>query len=203
VPTVRTRSLILAALRALSALVVGEVTPQPALPAAPRFPSDQVLGVDGWRAGDAHVNLTNGNAYLVRFYERDGAAASLTFELTTGPTGKNVYHASAEVPYLGNGYTVEAAPSELTSRLAPAESAFVARSGVRGWLEVHAYGERRGLVANLAAGWALVALDLLLGRSNDYYLERVVAPLGADPEATVDLALALFPRVAVWYESTP
>lgn len=163
------------------------------------MPSAALLAVDGWQAGDASVNLANGNAYLVRSYERGGAP--LTFELTTGPTGKNIYRAPAEVPYLGNGYTVEAAPASVTDRLAPGESAFVARSGARAWLEVHAYGERRGVIGNLVAGWALVAFDLVLGRSNDYYLERVVAPLDGDPGSAVDLAHSLFPRVSAWYHS--
>jgi hypothetical protein len=161
-----------------------------------------VLAVDGWQESDAHLNLGNGNAYVVCSYTRGDTLAPLTFELTTGPTGKSVYRADATVPYLGGGYTIEPAPSDITARLAPADSAFVARSGPRAWLEVHTYGERRGVVGNLLAGWALVAFDLLLGRSNDYYLERVVAPLDADREATVDLAHALFPRVAAWYEST-
>ncbi|MBV9170164.1 MAG: hypothetical protein JOZ81_08795, partial [Chloroflexi bacterium] len=128
-PTVRTRSLILAALLAPSALLVGAVGPGAATPTAPRFPGDAVLAVDGWQAGDAHVDLANGNAYLVRSYQRDGTP--LTFELTTGPAGKTVYRASAEVPYLGNGYTVESAPAEVTARLGPGASAFVARSGAR------------------------------------------------------------------------
>jgi hypothetical protein len=163
-------------------------------------PGDAELAVNGWQASDASLSLANGNAYLVRSYERGGAA--LTFELTTGPTGKNIYRAPAEVPYLGNGYTVEAAPPSVTDRLAPSESAFVARSGARAWLEVHAYGERRGVIGNLVAGWALVAFDLVLGRSNDYYLERVVAPLDAGPAAAVDLAHSLFPRVSAWYQSS-
>jgi hypothetical protein len=200
VPTVRTRSLILAALLAPSALLVGAARPRPPVPTAPRVPTDAVLAVDGWQAGDAQVNLANGNAYVVRSYVRDGAPS--TFELTTGPTGKTVYRASPEVPYLGNGYTVEAAPASVTERLAPGESAFVARSGARAWLEVHAYGERRGVVGNLIAGWALVAFDLLVGRSNDYYLERVVAPLDGDPAGAVDLAHSLFPRVSAWYEAS-
>ncbi|MBV9355836.1 MAG: exosortase-associated EpsI family protein [Chloroflexi bacterium] len=199
-PTLRTRSLILAALLAPSALLVGAVRPGLTVPAAPRVPSEAVLTVDGWQAGDALVNLANGNAYLVRSYARQGAP--LTFELTTGPTGKTVYRASPTVPYLGNGYTVEAAPASVTDRLAPGESAFVARSVARAWLEVHAYGERRGVVGNLIAGWALVAFDLLLGRPNDYYLERVVAPLDADPAGAVELAHGLFPRVSAWYEAT-
>ena len=52
----------------------------------------------------------------------------------------------------------------------------------------------------------MYGLDTLVGRSNDYYLLRIIAPLtgrdaARDAQQAVQLADTVFPRVAAWYGS--
>jgi hypothetical protein len=219
VQTVRARCLILAALFAPTAWLVGAMQP-PAVAPAPgaagataasaaagstptaRWPSDDATyAVPGWTVGDADVERLNGNVYLTRTYARDDGTTA-RFTLTTAPSGKTIYRAGADVPYLGTGYTVEPAPAAVTAALAPGEGALVARGGGRAWLQIHAYGERRGLLGNGPAAWGWLAFDLLLGHQNAYYLARLVtayAPGEPTPSAAVALAEALFPRIQAWY----
>ena len=71
---------------------------------------------------------------------------------------------------------------------------------------LYTFGERRGLLGNGWLGWAMYGLDTLVGRSNDYYLLRIIAPLtgrdaARDAQQAVQLADTVFPRVAAWYGS--
>jgi hypothetical protein len=190
---VKARALVLAAVFALGAALLINVE-GPQVDAAPRYPLD-TLAVDGWRTDQPNVEGRTGVAFVTRDYQRtsDGARASLT--LTTSAQAKLVYRAGADVPLLGNGYTVE--PLTSTSE----RSALIARRGSEAWLQVATFGERRGTFGNGAQAWALAVFDTVLGHSNDYYLARVVVPYtGADSEATAtQLADTLFPRVAAYY----
>jgi hypothetical protein len=77
------------------------------------------------------------------------------------------------------------------------------RRGDKGWLQVYAYGERRGLEGNGVVGWALAVFDTVLGRPNDYYLMRVLVPTTTDTSDAIkragEAADVLFPRVTDWY----
>jgi hypothetical protein len=67
-------------------------------------------------------------------------------------------------------------------------------------LQVSIYGERRGQFGAGTVAWGLTVVDSLLGRANDYYLARLVAPYDESTAATVSgLADTLFPRLAAYY----
>jgi hypothetical protein len=201
VQTVRARCLILALMFAPTAWLVGAM--QPVGAAAARWPVEAALyAVPGWQVGPLSVERANGYTYATRVLGRpDAPPVRLT--ITTDTSGKGIYRAGPGVPYLGSGYTVEAPPSTLQAALGPGEGALVARSGSNQWFDVHAYGERRGLLGNGPAAWGWLGLDLLLGRPNDYYLVRLVTTYAADDpasaQATVALANELLPRIAAWY----
>jgi hypothetical protein len=77
------------------------------------------------------------------------------------------------------------------------------RRGEEGWLQLYAYGERRGLIGNGATGWAMAVFDTVIGQPRDYYLLRILVPTANNtPEAirrASEVADVLFPRVADWY----
>jgi hypothetical protein len=199
VNNVQWRALILTALfAAASGLLVGVNAPQ--VEATPRYAlDDATYTVPGWTASRASVDGRPGVVFVTRVYVApDGAQARLT--ITTSPQAKLVYRASADVPFLGNGYTIEAVPAEVVSPR-PDRTAQIARRGGEAWLQIAAFGERRGVLGNGPAGWSLAVFDMLLGHANDYYLSRVLVPYAESASAANAVALAdtLFPRLAAFY----
>ena len=183
------RALVLSAVFALGAVLLFNVN-APQVDAAPRYPAD-AFTVDGWRASQPSIEGRPGVAFVTRDYVRsvDGVRASLV--ITTSAQAKLVYRAGADVPLLGNGYTVET--------LSP--STLIARRGNEAWLQIAAFGERRGAFGNGVTAWSLAVFDTVLGRTNDYYLARVVMPYTDAATVATASALAedLFPRVANFY----
>lgn len=194
------RYLVLAALFAVAALAVSVLNAAPAVDPTPRFPSDDAtFVVSGWTVAPAHVEGRGDTAFVTREYRRaDGTTAEVG--ITTAPYPKTVYRADPDVPFLGSGYTVEAAPADLPLR--PGWQTLVARRGDDTWLQIAMYGEQRGTLGNQTVAWAFAIFDTLLGRENDYYLVRVLVPYSpARPSVATaaDLADSVFPRIAAWY----
>jgi hypothetical protein len=193
------RALILTALfAAASGLLLSVSAPQ--VEATPRYAlDDSIYSVPGWTVSQANVDGRPGVLFVTRVYVGpDGTQARLN--VTSSPQAKLVYRAGADVPFLGNGYTIETAPADVVAPL-PDRTAQIARRGNETWLQVAAFGERRGMLGNGPAGWSLAVFDMLLGHANDYYLSRVLVPYSASPSAVnaVALADALFPRLAAFY----
>jgi hypothetical protein len=199
-PAIAPRALWLALVFGIAAVLLVVIDRQPDSNAA-RWPTQpDMFAVDGWAAGPETVEALNGNHYISRSYRSQSARASLS--ITTAPEAKSVYRAGAAVPWLGNGYTAEQASTSLVPPSNARQALIVRREGELGLL-VFAYGERRGLVGSGLPGWALVIVDAVLGRQNDYYLLRLYAPLSQlDASATqpvAELADTLFPRLAGFY----
>jgi len=197
---VAVRGLVLAVVFALSAGVLVAIDRQPDVQEA-RWPSESALfAVDGWTAGPANVDLQNSTHYVIRNYA--SAAGRAQMSITTSTEAKRVYRAGATIPFEGNGFSVEQVPPSLVS-LSPGRAAVLVRRENELGLLLYTYGERRGRVGNGIPGWALVALDSVVGTPNEYYLLRVYAPLSElDPAAAgavATLADTLFSRVADWY----
>lgn len=195
------RCLILIGLFAASALLLAGIDgPRPGTEA--RWPSEAATyTVDGWTASSTRVDTAHGVTFATTIVRRaDGLIAEVA--LATSPEAKRIYRAGAEVPFLGNGYTVDPAPPSLVPP-APERGALLVRRGNDLRLLLHTYGERRGLLGHGPLAWGAVALDAVAGRPNDYYRIAVLAPLGGlDPRAArevTSLADALFPRLATWY----
>lgn len=175
---------------------------EPRAAAAPRWPTDDGLyQVPGWAVGPAAVESAWGTDHVTRTYQR-ASGPPATFALSTTPVAKSLYKSDADVPFLGSGFSVDAAPPSVVQP-APGRGAVIAYRGGEAWLMLYAFGERRGLLGNGAVGWGMAALDGLLARPNDYYLLRLLVPLAgmdaAPPTEAVALADTLFPRVAAWY----
>jgi hypothetical protein len=194
------RGLVLAVVFALSAGVLTVIDRQPNAYEA-RWPEENSLfAVDGWSASPANVELQNSTYYIIRNYS--SAAGRAQVSITTSAEAKRVYRAGATIPFEGNGFTVDQVPPSLVSPSSGRSAVLVRRESEVGLL-LYAYGERRGLVGNGIPGWALVALDSVIGRPNDYYLLRVYAPLSDEDASTASVVAALadtlFARVAAWY----
>jgi hypothetical protein len=162
--------------------------------------NDGAYHVPGWAAGPIAVSHEHGVDFVSSTYRSvDGMVAYLT--IATSPDAKEVYRASAEVPFLGSGYSVET----LVSGAPPGANAiaFVARKDYDNWLVYAANGERRGLVGNGIVGWALAILDGMLGRPNDYFMLTLRVPVRPDDirglARAAALADELFPQLARWY----
>jgi hypothetical protein len=202
-PATTARCLILAAFLALGNLLLLGIG-QTRVARDARWPgaeAQQLYAVSGWTPQAPEVQPVYGTALLQREYTRpDGAPALLV--LTTTPEAKRVYKAGAEVPFLGNGYSVQPAPPGLVPP-GPGRSALIARRGEETWLVLSTFGERRGRLGNGVLGWGLVALDSTLGIPNDYYRASVMAPVSGlaaeDAAPVVTLADILFERLAGWY----
>lgn len=164
-----------------------------------RWPlADAVYAVDGWTVGPEHQE---DSGFITRAYSSpDGRVVTLSLFSNQAP---KLYGAGAEVPFLGSGYTVQAAPAGLTSSLASGVHMLVARQGADEYLVAYAYGERRGLLGNGPLAWSLAISDGLLGRENDYYKLYLSARADAsDANAGSEvsqLAGSLFPRIAAFY----
>jgi hypothetical protein len=176
-----------------------------ATPEAARWPTDDsVYAVDGWTLGQARVDIAPAQFRVVsRTYTRaDGTSAELA--LWTSPDAKRIYRAGPEVPYLNAGYRAEPAPVGLVPA-ATRREALLLRKDSATWLELHAYGERRGMLGAGLQAWAGVVLDSLVGRPNDYYLIRLTLPLVGDISGRARDAAHLMdvvaPRLSAWYAS--
>jgi hypothetical protein len=184
------RSVVLIAVLLVAATLV-MATGGPRATANPRWPtSDALFTVDGWMSGAEHVDYANGATFVSRTFVRsDAAPSTLTVVTNTSP---KLFVAGAEVPFLGTGYDV----SPVDGR-----QALIASRGSERWLVVYAYGERRGLVGGGFMGWGLALFDGVFGRPNDYYKLYLTTALGENDSAqqSVELADALFPRIANWY----
>lgn len=192
------RALVLSVLFVAAAILLAGVR-APRVEAAPRFPTDDAAyAVDGWKVSAESVEGRTGVLYVTRgFQHTDGTPARLT--ITTSPQAKLAYKAAADVPFLGNGYSVESAPADSVAPRAN-RSAQIARRGTETWLQIATFGERRGALGNGALGWGLAVFDTLLGRPNDYYLARILVVFQPGSTArAVELADALFPRLAEFY----
>jgi hypothetical protein len=185
-------------------LAVTLLSDTPDASASPRWPEDPaVLGIADWSIGPTSAEAANGSVYVSRDYHSLSSDLTATLTISTSPVAKGIYRAGPEVPFLGSGYSVEPAPFSLVPAAAD-RGALVARRGQDRFLAIHTYGERRGRFGNGAIAWGLDILDTVLGRSNDYYLARVVVRLDGDNDAeraSLAMALAddLFPRIATWY----
>ena len=199
--TFQHRCLILAALlAAASVIMVGFDRPQ--APRAARYPAeDAIFMVGDWEVGPPTTESANGVTIMSRMYWRaDGMVVSLT--LSTSPEAKRIYRAGADVPLLGNGYTVNPAPPSLVPP-ADARAAIIAQRGGELGLLLYGYGERRGFLGNGLQGWGLALFDATLARPNDYYVARAFTRLdGRDPSVlpdVVSLVGTVFPRLEGWY----
>ena len=200
------RASVLIALLGGSLWLLTASRPSQGVEAGPRWPPDDAtFVVDGWRAGAASLEAANGNAYVSRTYTAADDGLSATLVITTGAAAKRVYRAGAEVPLLGNGYSVAPGPGGLVDGM-PRAGTLEARRGVERWLQIHVYGEQRGMLGNGPLAWSLAVTDTVLGRANDYYLLRLLVPMSADGQPDVrqvtnatTLARVLFPRIAAWY----
>jgi hypothetical protein len=170
----------------------------------PRWPvSETVYGVDRWVAGPLN-SKDNGNntRELSRTFTGATGGPVAAFTMFTNPAPK-LYGAGAEVPFLSNGYSVEAVSRDLLPKEADGIGALIARKGSEQWLVMYAYGERRGLLGNGAVPWTFALLDGILGQPNDYYKVYLAARVEQldSPAATevAQLAQVLFPRIATWY----
>ncbi len=194
-----TRPLVLAAMLAVGALLMVAVNAPPG-DVAPRFPPESsAFAIDGWRVGEARVEGRPGVAFVSRDYERASDRARATLVITTSAQSKLVYRAGADVPLLGSGFTVESLDS------VPNRSARIARRGAEAWLQIATFGERRGAFGNGPLAWSLSVFDTVLGRSNNYYLARILVPYtdanrDVSAAAATELADTLFPRLAKYYE---
>jgi hypothetical protein len=160
---------------------------------------DAAYQVPSWRAGALAFEQAHGVDFLSRTYRGDrGAPVILT--IATSAEAKNIYRTGPEVPFLGSGYTIEAAPGD--SGLARS-SAFIARKGDSTLLVIAAHGERRGLLGNGPGAWGAAVFDKLAGRANSYFLVGLTMELRAGDvdgrRQAAQLADALFPRIAAWY----
>src|SRR5207253_7914266 len=126
------------------------------------WPESQALYTTNvWSAGPQSVehNMSSGSRTdLVTRTFRNQAGATATLTIVTNQAPK-VYGAGAEVPFLGNGYTVEPASPDLLSVAGSGVNALVARRGPERWLVIYAYGERRGLLGNGPIPWTLAIMD--------------------------------------------
>ncbi len=188
------RAVLLILLFGVVASLLLAISPQ--AEAVPRWPgADDLYAVDGWRVSSPQVDSSRpGLAMVTRTFTRaDGARATLV--ISTSPMAKAVYRAGAAVPFLGNGYTVE--PAAVSGNF----EAITARRGNDAWLQISAYGERRGQFGSGAVAWGLSVFDSVFAQPNDYYLARIVAPADSATAQVVELATTLLPRLATFYAS--
>ncbi len=167
-----------------------------------RWPlADSFYAVEPWTVGPQVDDSNNGTGVVSRVLRHpSGASATLSIVSNQAP---KIYGPGAEVPFLGNGYTVPAMPPDVATLQGEGVQALVATRGTERWLVMFAYGERRGLLGNGPLAWVLALGDGVLGRPNDYYklylaARTDTAPASADQQVA-DLAHVLFPRIAAWY----
>lgn len=167
----------------------------------PRSPTSEALyAVDGWSAGPEEK--IDGGFVERRFTTSAGGTATLALYAHQTP---KLYAAGAEVPFLGSGYSVVPAPSDLVPTTAVGSSALLASLSSEQWLVIYAFGEQRGLLGNGPRAWAFALTDAVVGRPNNYYKMFVMARVDGSnvvpgPEVST-LAATLFTRIAGFYAS--
>jgi hypothetical protein len=172
----------------------------------PRWPDAEApYQAEQWSTGPEVVQHNSDAGHLTDLVTRTfrgpgGMTATLTIVSSQTP---KLYGSGAEVPFLGNGYTVSTAPSDIATSESHGISTLVAQRGTEQWLVAYAFGERRGLLGNGLLPWTFAVMDGITGQPNDYYklyltarTDRVGLPAG---RAVVQLAGTLFPRIAAWY----
>jgi hypothetical protein len=167
----------------------------------PRWPAaDPIFVIDGWSVGSEQI--LDGGFRARSFKSRVGHTATLSVFSNQAP---KLYGAGAEVPFLGNGYSVDTATGIPHKAIGEGVHAVIARRGTEQWLVMYSYGERRGLLGNGPQAWTFALFDGILGRANDYYklfLSTRTDGQDADVERDVsELASTLFPRIASFYAS--
>jgi hypothetical protein len=197
------RYLVLTLVLAVGAALYSVVREASGGDTALRWPEhDATYAAAAWSAGPLNAVPTGNETMLVTRAFRNLAGVSANLSLLTRVTPK-LYAAGAEVPLLGNGYTVEPAPADLVPTGQDGIGALVARHGTEQWVVLYAYGERRGLLGNGPRAWTLAVVDGLLGRPNDYYklylMARADQGHGQVARDVAQLAHDLFPRIAAWY----
>ncbi len=145
--------------------------------------------------------LINRAEFITREFRRPGEQASATLTVVTSQDPK-LLSAGAEVPFLGTGYSIQAAPEDMVVS-SDGINTLLARNTTDQWLVLYAYGERRGLLGNGPSAWAYAVLDGVLGRPNDYYklylMRRADSLDLPTAQSMSELAHRLFPRIAIWY----
>jgi hypothetical protein len=195
------RPLIVAGVLVLAqaGLLVGDATRATGASAWPAI-DDAAFQVSSATAGASAVEHAHGVDFLSRTYRAETGAPML-LTIATSAEAKNIYRAGPEVPFLGTGYAIEAAPPGAAR--GGSGSAFIARKPGSALLVMTAYGERRGALGNGIGAWAAAVFDRLAGQPNHYYLVGLTTEIRADDaEGTrraIRLADDIFPRIAGWY----
>jgi hypothetical protein len=164
--------------------------------------SDAFYATSGWVISPQQTQFINGAEYVTRVLQRN-ANQPVTLTLITSQDPK-LYGPGAEVPFLGNGYAVEAGPPGMSSA-GDGVNSLLATGASDQWLVMYAYGEQRGLFGNGPLAWSWAVADGVLGRTNHYYrlflTTRVDGVDSAHFTEVGDLARELFPRIAAWYRA--
>jgi hypothetical protein len=164
----------------------------------PRWPvSDAVYLVEPWTASPLVAEESSNHTYLISRNYRSPAGVTASLFMVANQAPK-LYAAGAEVPFLGNGFTVAPAPADIVPLSNDGVGALVAERGTERWVMLYAYGERRGLLGNGPLPWSLAVLDGIVGTPNDYYKMYLTAR-GDRMDGVAELAHTLFPRIATWY----
>jgi hypothetical protein len=171
----------------------------------PRSPdaAEELFTIEGWASGPLQTESLNHILYVTRDYHNVQTGMDATLAIATAPEAKRIYRAGAEVPFLGNGYSVGGVDPAVLPRNS-SRNALLGQRGDELLLQIFAYGERRGLLGNSGLAWGMALFDGALGRDNDYFLARVMARMSTSTDAAVaqsaaQLADVLFPRLAAWY----
>jgi hypothetical protein len=201
--TPRRRYVVLVVVLLCGAVMLNLILAAQHPPAGPEWPTQSdIYALSGWQTGSPVVESAWGISHISRPYRAaDGSTATLV--LSTSPEAKSLYKSGADLSFVGAGYSVQSVAPDLVAP-APGRAAEIVKRERETLLLIYTFGERRGLLGNGWLGWTMYGLDTLVGRPNDYYLLRVIAPLTAsnatlDAVQAVQLADTVFPRVATWY----
>jgi hypothetical protein len=180
------------------------VTAGPQSSDSPRWPrSDSLYALDNWTAGPEQLGSAINNTQQITRSFRAASGQLATLTIFTQHQAPKLYGAGAEVPFLGNGYTIVNTPEPLADLRRGELGSLVAERGSERWLVFYAYGEHRGLLGNGVLPWGLALLDQLAGAPNDYYkLYLATRSDGSSPildRQTGELAQTLFQRISGWY----
>lgn len=200
------RSLALAALLGLGVWVQAVIGSAMVVHPA-RWPSDDAtFAASGWQVSAPSKEEAWGVTHITRTY-RNPSGTNATLIVSTSTEVKRVYGKGADIAFMGGGYSAAPAPARVAVST-PARRAMLVTGQDTTQLLLYSYGERRGLVGNGVLGWTMAGFDATFGYANDYYLLRLLAPVGAAGEVTpgaaeplVALADTLFPHLATWYST--
>src|SRR4051794_12331407 len=129
------RCLILAALFAGSAFILGAID-GPRTASAARWPAqDAFFGVTGWMNRQQVVESRSGIPLVSREYFDERGFPSPLLIMTT-PDAKRISRAGADVPFLGSGHVVDQAPPSLVPP-ARDRGALIAQREDQTWLVLY------------------------------------------------------------------